>query len=185
MSTGVKLLITGIVITGISFILPIVGVLHFVLGSPSIQFEVPGKKQITLESAGKYILYNDYITTYGDKNYRTGKQLPDGMAVEILTDYDNKKVDFKFDSSTTTQVMGTKSISVGSFEVTKPCKVEINVSGLEENRIFSISDFKLTKILILVGASVLTVSIGVVLLIIGIVKIISSQVRKNISPAAS
>lgn len=179
MSSGVKLLISGAVVFALSCFIPLVGIIGFVLGGSSTQFQVPGRKQIRLESAGSYMLYNDYITTFNDKNYRAEKQLPDGMSIEILNSSDRQTIDFKYDSSVSTSSMGNKSNSVGSFEIKEPCEIEIEVSGLAKERVFSVSKFKLVRILVIIGMAVMLSAIGVVLFIIGLVKVINSQLTRK------
>lgn len=181
MKPGIKTIIAG----GVTFLLgAIVVPLLFVLPlffehHDDAQFKVPGSTEVVLKEPGRYYLWNDFRTIYNGKSYDRSETIPDGLDIHIR-DADGHQLEFVSDASTSMSSSSSSAKkSIGYVEVEHPGKVTIQVSGGNEERIFSFSQSGLLKmfglILGAVGLSLITALAGLALIVWGIVKLTRSK----------
>lgn len=180
MKRGVKTIIAGVVlfITGAVFV-PVACILLLIFNrSNDVQFKVPGTKEINIEKPGRYYLWNDYQTIYHGKSYSRSKHIPDGMEIKIR-DADGAPLSFIADTSISSEDNGLAENSIGYVEVKSPGKVEIEISGGNEERIFSFAPSNILKIVGLIfgtiGLSALIAISGIAVGIWGIVKLAGAK----------
>ncbi len=143
MAPGTKLLVTGITlfILGMIVITMVMPILLYDLidNRNGEQFKVPGITQVTVEEPGHYYLWNDYHTVFEGKSYTRSDTLPDGMEFKIRNQATGKLFNFVTDLSISSNRGMSSSNSIGYVDVTAPQKIEIEVIGGAEDRIFSFS----------------------------------------------
>jgi hypothetical protein len=179
MKPGLKTLIAGVLLCLGAFVVPVLSVLPIIFGkSDEIQFNVPGKQEFTATDTGRYYLWNDYRTVYHGKSYDLPENIPGGMDIRIR-DTNGSELQFVNDASTSVNSGTDSKKSIGYVQVDQPGKLEIEVSGGAENRVFSFAKSRLLKIagLVLGGMalSVLIVILGIGLIVWGIVKLVRSS----------
>ena len=174
MKSGIITIITGIALFLIgTCIIPAIFAIILVLGGlKELQFKVPGTAQATIEKPGRYYIWNNYETVYKGRSYSRSEKLPDGMEIRIK-DSDGKLFDFVSDSSTSSNGMGSSKKSIGYIEAKSTGKVDIEVTGGNEERIFSFAQSGILKTLLTVfGIVVLFGFAGFGVTIWGIVKLV-------------
>jgi hypothetical protein len=179
MKPGIKTIIAGVVCCVGAFIVPVLFVLPLILAdSPAVQFKVPGTMEVTVKDAGRYYLWNDYQTVFNGKSYNRSESLPDGYEIQIREE-DGRLFQFVSDASTSESNGASAKKSIGYVEVEHPGKLEIEVTGGNEDRIMSFARSGLLKVfgLILggVGLSMLIGMAGIGLIIWGIIKLVRSN----------
>ncbi|MCH9654878.1 MAG: hypothetical protein K0U86_02005 [Planctomycetes bacterium] len=183
MAPGLKTLVTGITlfILGMIVITMVIPILVYDLidNRNGEQFKVPGITQVTIEEPGNYYLWNDYQTVFEGKSYTQSKTLPDGMEFKIRNQATGKFFNFVTDLSISSNRGMSSSNSIGYVEIPAPVKIEIEVVGGTEDRIFSFarSVFTTHLALIVCGAllSMAICFIGCGLVVWGIAKLVNSN----------
>ena len=183
MAPGSKTLITGIIlfILGMIVITMVMPILLYDLidDSNGEQFRVPGSTQIIVEEPGRYYLWNNYQTVFEGKSYNRSKTIPDGMEFKISNKETSKPFDFVTHLSISSNRGTSSSNSIGYVDVLSPGRVDIEIVGGGEERIFSFSRSVFTPLLALIvcGAllSMAISFIGFGLFIWGIVKRVNSK----------
>ncbi len=183
MAPGIKRLVTGVTlfILGIFFISIVVPVLFYDLldNRNGEQFKVPGITQVIVEEPGRYYLWNDYQTVFEGKSYNRLNTIPDGMEIKIRNQETSKPFNFVTDLSISSNRGTSSSNSIGYVEVPAPVKIEIEIVGGNEDRIFSFARSVFTAQLgLIVGGSLLSMAIcflGFGLVVWGIVKLVNSN----------
>ena len=179
MKPGVKTIIAGAVLflAGVA-IVPALLVLALLQHSPETQFKVPGTVEVNVPAAGRYYLWNDFQTVYEGQNYDKSKSIPDGMEIRIR-DANHQELQFVNDRSTSVSGGSASKQSIGYVEIEHPGKVEIVVTGGNETRIFSFSQFRFLKMFGLIfggaGLAIVTGLTGFGLIIYGVVKLVRSN----------
>jgi hypothetical protein len=139
---------------------------------------VPGNAGFTAKEPGRYILWNDYQTLYNGRNYNQSQTLPDGMKIRIL-DANGSPLEFVNDGSTGFTSGTDAAKSIGYVEIEQPGTLQIQVSGGTEDRVFSFGRSRVLRIvgtiLVGIGASVLLGLLGVLLVVWGVVKTLTSS----------
>jgi hypothetical protein len=186
MKSGIGTLITGVVLLLGAFVIPLLLVLHLVLGgSNAVQFKIPGAIEAAVKEPGRYYLWNDFQTMYAGKNYNRPEGIPDGIEIAIH-DSNGELLTFVGDASISSSAGGTSKKSIGYVEVQSPGKVRIEVAGGNEERVFSFSQFGLMKMFRFIlggfGLSVLVGVAGLGVTIWGIVKLVRAN-KKGPGPA--
>jgi hypothetical protein len=173
---GGATLLLGIIVVPLVFILPL---LHGKQGNA--QFKSPGSGVFAIKEPGRYYLWNDFRTVYDGKVYDKSETIPDGYEFRFR-DADNLQLEFLSDSSISSSFNSSAKKSVGYVEVPHPGKVTVEVSGGNEERIFSFSQSRLLKMLgLILGGSALFMLFclgGIGLIVWGISKLARSN-RKN------
>lgn len=143
--------------------------------SNAVQFKIPGTIQATVEKPGRYYVWNDFRTVYEGKSYDRSEGIPDGVEIRV---HNSKGELLKFVSNTSISSSAGSSSknSIGYVEVESPGKVGIEVSGGNEERIFSFGESGLLKMFGLIiggfGLSMLVGISGFGIIIWGIVKLV-------------
>jgi hypothetical protein len=139
------------------------------------QFKVPGSIRTTVEEPGTHCLWNDYKTVFQNEVYNSPKLVPDGVEIKIQDEKTGEQFDLIAGGLSISCHNGSRSqSSLGYVEIPRPCTIRINVSGKCEERVFSFSPIRLPALLGLVfgilGFTILFHSLGLVLVVWGIVK---------------
>jgi len=181
MKKGIKTIITGSVLFILgTFVIPFLCVIPlFPDGSKDVQFKVPGTIQAVIDKPGRYYLWNDYRTIYKGKSYNRSESIPDGLEIKIK-DSNGKLLDFVCNSYNSTYSGDNARKSIGYVETKNVGKVDIEVSGGNEERIFSFSSSSnLLKIIVLFFGSFAIAALfalaGVGITIWGIVKLVNAN----------
>jgi hypothetical protein len=184
MKRGIKTIIAGVVLFVLgAFVIPLLCgflvVLPLFLGSSNeVQFKIPGTAEATVEKPGRYYVWNDYRTFYQGKNYDRSERIPDGVEIRI---HDSKGGLLEFVGSTAiSSTAGSSSKnSIGYVDIERPGKVSIEVSGGNEERVFSFAQSGILKlfgsILGAFGLSMLVAIAGFGITIWGIVKMVKAE----------
>ena len=183
MKTGIKTIITGAVLFIVgAFVIPLAVVLPIVIGlsnSDEKQFIIPGDTQTTIEKPGRYYLWNDHQTIFKGKSYNRSESIPDGIEIKITNVETGKLFDFVSDASMSSTSGNSSKNTIGYIEVSSPCTVDIKITGGEEERVFSLSESNLLKMIgIILGGSVLAIILGFAgfgIAVWGIVKLVRSN----------
>jgi hypothetical protein len=156
-------------------VIPLLFVLPLLLGSShEVQFRIPGTIQTTVEKPGRYYLWNDFRTVYEGKSYDRSERIPDGIEIRIHNSK-GELLEFVGNTSISTSAGSSSKNSIGYVEVESPGKVSIEITGGNEERIFSFAESGLLKMLGLIlggfGLSLLVGISGFGIIIWGIVKL--------------
>jgi hypothetical protein len=175
MKRGVKTLIAGAVVFILGVVVaPLLIVLPLILAkSNETQFKVPGIQKVTVEKPGQYYLWNDYQTLYQGRTYNRSEKVPDGMVIKI-TDASGTPLNLVSDVSMSETANGSSKNLIGKVEIKSPGPVTVEVSGGDEERIFSFGQSTIFKIIgrILAGVvvSMLFGIVGIGIIVWGAVK---------------
>lgn len=177
MKPGIKSIIAGVTLFLLgAFVFPLLIILPVILGeSDEVQFKVPGEAEISVEKPGRYYLWNDFRTVHEGKSYNRPEDIPDGIEIRVQNSK-GEALEFVGDTSISSSSGSSSKNSIGYVEVQNPGQLRVEVSGGNEDRIFSFSQSGLLKMfgLILGGAAIsaLIAIGGIVLAIWGIVKVV-------------
>lgn len=179
MKPGLKTIIAGILLLFCAvMVFPLFIVVPFFLQkSDDVQFKVPGGKEVTVKEPGRYYLWNNFNTVYEGKSYAQSEAVPNGMTIEIR-DESGHLLPFVSNNLTTVTTEGNNENSkksIGYVQIDHPEKLEIQVSGGNEERIFSFSKSDVLKIFLTIFGAVsiaaLTGLPAIGLIIWGIIKL--------------
>lgn len=180
MKPGIKTIIAGGVLFVLgAFVVPLLVVLPLILrSSNAVQFKIPGTIEATVAKPGRYYLWNDFRTIYEGKSYDRSESIPDGIEIRIH-DSKGELLPFVASTSISSSAGAGSKTSIGYLEVENPGKVKIEVSGGNEERIFSFSEFVFPKMFGLFfagfGLSILVALSGFGIMLWGIVKLIRAD----------
>lgn len=148
-------------------------------GDPSEKtFKVPGIMQVSVDEPGRYYLWNAHQIVFEGKSYNCSESIPGGMEIKISNEETGEQFDLvSYSTMTSTRGSELKN-SIGYFEVNSAGSLLIEVTGGNEQRVFSFSKspfgmIKLFIIVILLAAIIGLVGLGFILL--GVVKLIKSS----------
>jgi hypothetical protein len=189
MKTGAKTIITGIflIVLG-AFVIPLTVILSLVLDdSNEKQFKIPVTTVITIEEPGRYYLWNEYQTIFNGRSYNRSKSIPDGIEIKIKSQKTGESYNFISNGSISSNNNGSSRNSIGYVDIQNVGSIDIEISGGNEERIFSFSQFDLWDIfgLILggIGLSMMVCLSGVGLTIWGIINVSKSNKKaKQVKP---
>lgn len=134
-----------------------------------MQFLVPGSTTITVERAGKYVLWHDARTVYRGRVFNKPKELPDGVEISLKSRDSGERVTMESNPSMSYSSGSHQSYSIANFDIGTPGEYELVVSGDIDEMVFSFGRSRLFEIIAgiaggvalqligLVGASVLAV----------------------------
>jgi hypothetical protein len=184
MRPGVKLIIAGsvLMVAGV-LVVPLMVIVPLVLEDRlDVRFEVPGTAEAEVVEPGRYYLWNDFETVFEGTSYNRSEKVPDGYEIRIR-DAEGKLLEFTGNASITSSGPKGSKKSIGFVEVTEPGSVAIEVSGGDEERIFSFGPSIIFKILGMVfgglGLAMLVGGAGFGVIIFGIVKLARSSVEEG------
>lgn len=152
------------------------------------RFKVPGTVEVTVEEPGRYYLWNEHRTVFGGKTYNRSNSIPDGMKIRITRARSGEPFEFVGDTSISSSSGSSSKRTIGYIEVKEPGRVEVAVTGGEEERVFSFARFRLWETLgLILGGLALAFVLGVTgfgIAVWGIVKLVRSrQSEEDIVPA--
>ncbi len=186
MKPGIKPIILGVILFtlgGIAF--PAAILLPLFLGdSIDKQFSIPGTIQVAIEEPGRYYLWNDHQTIFNGKTYNRAEDLPDGIEISISDTATGTPFDFIDTASISISGGNSAKRSIGYIEVSKPTRLLVDITGGNEDRIFSFARAtffeKLKRIFGGIALAFLAGSSGVGLVIWGVVKSTRAKEKENL-----
>ena len=100
-----------------------------------IQFVAPGRHAATLKP-GNHVVWNDHLTVFEGRSYRSSKQLPDG--VQFAVTGSGGAVTLRRASGASYKGLNTERVAVMQFDIAQPGRYEIAVLGDFQPRVFSV-----------------------------------------------
>ena len=100
------------------------------------QFLAPGRQALTLDP-GEHVVWNDHVTVFEGRSYRSSKDLPDGVQITI-TDGSGASVALRRASGATYKGFNTERVAVMKFDIARPGRYEVAVQGDFQPRVFSV-----------------------------------------------
>jgi len=100
------------------------------------QFVAPGRQALEL-NPGEHVLWNDHVTVFEGRSYRSSKDLPDGVQVTV-TGSDGAGITLRRASGSTYKGWSTERVSVMKFDIARPGRYEIAIQGNFQPRVFSV-----------------------------------------------
>jgi len=101
----------------------------------SIQFVAPGRHAATLKP-GNHVVWNDHLTVFEGRSYRSSEQLPDG--VQFTVTGSGGAVALRRASGASYKGSNTERVAVMQFDIAQPGRYEIAVLGEFQPRVFSV-----------------------------------------------
>ena len=187
MRPGSKRIISGICIfLAGAIIIPLGIIVSIAMGdSNKLIFKVPGSTSYSVKKHGRYYLWNEYRIIFSGTSYNRSKDIPDGIQIKIHHEQTGKLYPFISNSSISSDSGSSARNSIGYIEVDKPGSIIIDVLGGTEERIFSISQFRVWKIFGLIfggiGFSVLVCLTGGLVIVWGIIVMARSSPSEKTS----
>ena len=177
MKAGVKTIITGIflIVLG-AFVIPVTVVLSLILdNSNEEQFKIPVTTLVAIEKPGRYYLWNEYQTIFNGISYNRSKSIPDGIEIKIRNHTTGESYDFISNDSISSNSKGSSRNSIGYVDIQNIGSIDIEITGGNEERIFSFSQFDFWAMLGLIfggiAISMMTCLSGLGLAIWGIINV--------------
>lgn len=100
-----------------------------------IQFVAPGRHALTLKP-GNHMVWNDHLTVFEGRSYRSSKVLPDGVQVTVTGS--SGAVTLRRASGASYKGLNTERVAVMQFDIAQPGRYEIAVQGDFEPRVISV-----------------------------------------------
>ena len=122
------------------------------------QFLAPGRQALTL-NAGEHVVWNDHITVFEGRSYRSSKDLPDGVQITV-TDGGGAGVVLRRASGATYRGSNTERVAVMEFDIVRPGRYEIAVRGDFQPRVFSVGPDHMGAVLWTVFGAVALLFLG-------------------------
>ena len=189
MKAGVKTIITGIflIVLG-AFIIPLTVILSLILNdSNEEQFKIPVTTLVAIEEPGRYYLWNEYQTVFNGISYNRSKSIPDGIEIKIRNHKTDESYDFISNDSISSNSKGSSRNSIGYVDIQTIGSIDIEITGGNEERIFSFSQFDFWAMLGLIfggiAISMMTCLSGLGLAIWGIINVSkANKTGKQVNP---
>ncbi|MEM7168108.1 MAG: hypothetical protein AAF581_21845 [Planctomycetota bacterium] len=183
-----KLLIIGIGMIALSLLSAVVGPILVVLlmaydDAAGGRFVAPGEHVVEAE-AGKYVLWNEYQTLHEGTMYRKSATLPDGVVVRIYSSdptdsHDTLPLVHSSFRSEVSVGSGSRN-SVGSIEFPRAGVYRIEISQLDEERLFSLRPAGGNRVLVTLAIGGL---LALALFVVGIVLVVRGARRSPPTPS--
>ena len=101
-----------------------------------VQFLAPGRQALTLK-AGNHVVWNDHVTVFERRSYRSPRELPGGLQVTV-TDSGGASLVLRSVSGMSYKGMSTERVAVMQFDVAWPGRYEVTVRGDFPPRVISV-----------------------------------------------
>jgi uncharacterized membrane protein len=101
-----------------------------------VQFLAPGRQALMLE-AGNHVVWNDHVTVFEGRSYRSSRELPGGLHVTV-TDSGGAAVALRGTSGMSYKGSSTERVAIMQFDVARPGRYQIAVRGDSPPRVFSV-----------------------------------------------
>src|SRR5689334_2312097 len=102
------------------------------------RFVAPGSYAITVQKAGKQIIWNDYRTVFEGRAYDQPEQLPNGLSIRVTEAATGKDVDIVASRGASSKTSEADRVSIATFEAEKPGRYTIRIEGDFPPRVFSV-----------------------------------------------
>ena len=180
MKAGIKPIIAGGVLFFLGAFVPMAVFLPILInGDPSEEiFKVPGVAKVSVDDPGRYYLWNAHQIVFEGKSYNSTKSIPDGMEIIISNEDTSERFDLVSHSSMTSTRGTELKNSIGYFDVKSAGSLLIEITGGNEQRVFSFSKSPFVYIKTFIVVTVLSAIIGLSglgFILCGIVKLIKSN----------
>jgi len=123
-----------------------------------VQFLAPGRQALTLK-AGNHVVWNDHVTVFEGRSYRSPRELPGGLQVTV-TDSGGASLVLRSASGMSYMGMSTERVAIMQFEVARPGRYDIVVSGDFPPRVLSVGPDRLAAVLWTVFGAVAALFVG-------------------------
>lgn len=123
------------------------------------RFVAPGSHAITVEKAGKQVIWNDYRTVFEGRNYSAPEQLPDGLHIRVTAAATGKDVDIEPDRGASSKTSAAERVSVASFDAV-PGRYTITIEGNFPPRVFSVGPSFLLQLFGTISGAVALMFLG-------------------------
>ncbi|MGI6240494.1 MAG: hypothetical protein ACOYJW_00970 [Candidatus Omnitrophota bacterium] len=177
MKNGAKKAIGGGILFFVAGIIPFAFVIPIFFHGERPVLRAPGTIEISIKKPGKYVVWNNYNTTFEGNTYFFGKELPGGLSFSLNEKFSGTTIPFQTSSGTTVTIGEEEKVSVGYFKVTNAGQYKLTITGDAGNRIFSFEKSMLENVgnffLALIGGIVL----AIILLVVAVVFIIQGIIE--------
>lgn len=188
MKKGVKTMLAGglLLVSAIAIPLMIMVPSLSSEGPSGEQFKVPGVGVLDIDAPGRYYLWHDYKASFEGQHYTSRNRKASGAKI-VFKREGGRRLNFVVDKSTSYSLGNRSKQSLGYVDATEIGPVVIEVSGLNEELIFSAGRYELFKKLRHIALSVIVGAIcgiaGIGFLIWGIVKLVNAGKRERLLAA--
>lgn len=123
---------SGFIIAGILLVLVAFAALALQFGNilnsnyDKVRFTAPGSKEITLDEAGRYILFYEYKSNFEGRNYNTKNEDLSNMRISISEAIGNNPIDWYYSKPTIRYVFKNAGVSWAKFDIPEPTKIKID-----------------------------------------------------------
>jgi uncharacterized membrane protein len=101
-----------------------------------VQFVAPGRQALSLK-AGNHVIWNDHVTVFEGRSFRSPRELPGGLQVTV-TDSSGAGLALRGASGMSYKGMSTERVAFMQFDIARPGHYEIAVRGDFPQRVFSV-----------------------------------------------
>ena len=123
-----------------------------------VQFIAPGRQALALK-AGNHVVWNDHVTVFEGRSYRSSRELPAGLQVTVA-DSSGSNLALRSASGMSYKGMSTERVAVMQFDVARPGRYEIEVRGDFPPRIISVGPDHAAAVLWTVFGAIAALFVG-------------------------
>ena len=123
-----------------------------------VQFVAPGRQALTLK-AGNHVVWNDHVTVFEGRSYRSSRELPPGLQVSV-TDGGGASVALRGTSGMSYKGSSTERVAVMQFDILRPGRYEIAVRGDFPPRVISVGPDHAAAVLWTVFGAIAALFVG-------------------------
>lgn len=91
-----------------------------------VKFTAPGTKEITLDSAGRYVVFYEYKSDYAGRNYNTKSENLSNLRINISESRSNNSIDWYYSRTTTRYDFKNAGVSWVKFNLPEPVTIRID-----------------------------------------------------------
>jgi len=121
------------------------------------QFLAPGRQALTL-NVGEHVVWNDHVTVFEGRSYRSSKDLPDGIQITVTDG--GAGVVLRRASGAAYKGSNTERVAVMKFDIARPGRYEIAVQGDFQPRVFSVGPDHISAVLWTVFGAIAVLFLG-------------------------
>jgi uncharacterized membrane protein len=123
----------------------------------SVQFLAPGRQALTLK-AGNHVVWNDHVTVFEGRTFKSENALPDGVQVTVTGS--SGPIALRAASGGTYKGLSTERVAVMQFDIAQPGRYEIAVRGNFPPRVFSVGPDHVSAVLWTVFGAIAALFVG-------------------------
>ncbi len=114
-------------------------VMKFVQGlTDTPQFLAPGKFVFATAKPGRYVLWHEYRTVFGGRNYAVPEVLPDGARISVIESTGGAGIAVRPSTGLRSSTDGAERVAVAVFRIAEPGRYEVVVDGVFAPRVMSV-----------------------------------------------